>query len=164
MEGKAFFEVTQAAHRSFSVSTQQLEVAVLGTSFLIDEKADGTKIIVSSGKVRVTEKQGDCQVILAAGKEVAYLPEAGKLESTSTTDVNWLSWKTGVLCFKNTPLPEALNRIGEYYHVRLYTDSIPDQQLAAMRLSATFDQRSLYEAIYTIEQIFDITLKTERIN
>ncbi|HJT72951.1 MAG TPA: FecR domain-containing protein [Chitinophaga sp.] len=163
LDGKAFFEITQAPHRPFSVSTQQLEVTVLGTSFLVDEQDDSTKVIVSSGKVRVKENKGGDNVTLTAGNEATYRSAPGSLLKSETMDANWLSWQTGVLVFKNTPVKEVLAKLGERYHVRLRLKDVPPVVADKWSVSAEFGQISLDQAVKILEDILGVKLEKERI-
>ncbi|MVT08964.1 FecR family protein [Chitinophaga tropicalis] len=163
LDGKAFFEVSHEEHRPFFVSTQQLEVTVLGTSFLVDEQDDSAKVIVSSGKVRVKENKGGDNVILTAGNEATYRSAPGTLLKSETTDANWLSWQTGVLMFKNTPVREVLAKLGERYHVRLRIKDVPPEIVSKWAVSAEFGQISLDQAIKTLEDILGVKLEKQRI-
>lgn len=55
LEGKAFFHVKKAAGKPFRVETEEVEVEVLGTSFLVDAThTERTAVFVESGRVKVT--------------------------------------------------------------------------------------------------------------
>ncbi len=59
LKGKAFFEVAASEGRTFSVSTGDMKVTVLGTSFIIDASTESEKsVLVKSGKVKVEAKDG----------------------------------------------------------------------------------------------------------
>lgn len=63
LEGKAFFHVKKAGGKPFRVETEEVEVEVLGTSFLVDAThTERTAVFVESGHVKVTADENDLEL------------------------------------------------------------------------------------------------------
>jgi ferric-dicitrate binding protein FerR (iron transport regulator) len=81
LKGEAFFDVTKDKTRPFIISTSELTVKVLGTSFnvMAYEGAKEISVAVKTGKVSVVKSKGEVtnqphlrEVILTPNQEVVY--------------------------------------------------------------------------------------------
>lgn len=154
--GEAFFNVASDKSRPFIISTGDARIKVLGTSFNV-------KSIPGSRTVEVTVKEG--KVLLFCVNEngntlsetVLLEGETGKLTFTdhrivkfNTESLNYLSWKTGVLKFVNTPLTQVLNDLSKNYRIQL---NYNPQDLAGLKLTADFENENLEAVIEVISLI-----------
>ena len=104
--GTAFFDVAKE-EMPFNIHAGNMEVAVLGTSFTIHEKA----IIVNSGKVKTTA-QG--QEMLVLPNERVKLTAAG-LQKDKVNAQIYGAWKDGDYQFDNTTIDELKDMINSNY-------------------------------------------------
>lgn len=156
MKGKVFFEVQREETRPFSVYTPHTEVTVLGTRFQVDEQKALTEVCVESGKVSFAAgKEADRQqVILTAGMSARYTWKEQALTVQEETDPNILSWKTGELRFKDTPLDRVIETLDAYYGVKIRNAS----PAPGVKLTATFSRLPLDEVLTVINQTLDTRL------
>ena len=89
-------------------------------------------VVVTEGKVRFSDQQNQF-VFLEKGEKGTINKPSSKIEKMMNTDKNYISWKTGVFEFTNTPLPEALKELESFYKVKfvIYRGSLKNFQISA---------------------------------
>lgn len=160
MKGKAFYEVIRDESRPFSVRTHDAEVEVLGTAFQVHERSASVEVHVSSGKVKFTardDKKKD-QIILTKGMSAYYSMETQEIIAQTEEKPNYLSWKTGILRFQNTPLEEVITDLTDYYHVPVVSRT----SIRGEKLTATFESLPLDHVLLIINQTLDVRLSIDK--
>ena len=148
LEGEAFFEVAHDKEKPFLVHTKSVTTRVLGTVFTVrayPEDAD-TRIILKSGKVRVVAKDQEKSdgILIYPGQMVSY-KAGGQLLKTNIPEANdYSSWKEGKLIFNETPVSEALQRIGRAYGVAI---SFKDEKIKECAITGSFNVNQELEDI-----------------
>ena len=155
-EGQAFFEVAHNPDKPFIISSGELEIEVMGTSFSFCTCTEGNEMVLhlESGKVRFSSiNTGNRivkeQLILMPGQMGIYSKENGTICRSEFENQNYLAWKTGVLEFKKTPLPEVFDVLERTYKLRI----ISDKSIEDLSLTACFDNEtpeSIFESLHTI--------------
>ena len=154
--GEAYFEVASDKSRPFIIRTGDARIKVLGTAFNV-KSIPGSRIVevnVKEGKVllfRVDEHDNTLgEITLIKG-------ETGKLDCLNnrvtkyaTEDMNYLSWKTGVLKYVNTPLTQVLSDVSKNYHVQL---NYNPKELAGLKLTADFENEDIDAVIEVISLV-----------
>lgn len=158
LKGKAFYQVKHREDLPFRVQTHLGNVVVLGTSFLVRELKTALEVQVLQGRVRM--KAGKKKsVLLEAGMSGLYSETNGNIQVRQEADENCLSWKTGELIFRETPLPKVIHDIEVCYEVKLTDLSGASDSL---RLSATFKKKPVEEVLLIINQTLDTHLVIEK--
>ncbi len=143
--GNIFCEIFHDESTPFSLTNNGLTVRVLGTSFLVNT-SDSVYVIVETGKVSVSKNNKS--VIIEKG-ERADLRD-GNLTATTNNDINFLSWKTGVLQFRNTNLKKVLSDLSRHYNCEFnYTKDCADVQ--NFNLTGTYQDLQLSQVLQMIE-------------
>lgn len=156
-QGQAMFKVQRDADRPFDVLTGDLRVTVLGTRFSVRNTPStpgfaGVQVGVASGHVRVGPQDPAAwwefwrpardrySADLTAGQHVTVnasgLP--GRVTKIDAADV--APWLEHRVTFDNATLAQALAEFGRYGHA---VPVLSDPRLASMRLTGSFDTRSL---------------------
>jgi len=162
MTGKAFFQVERDEARSFSVQTEQTETRVLGTSFQLEEKEGADLLHVETGKVRFSVAANkEVTSVLTAGMSARYSADEGLQVQEEEENINYLSWKTHRLRFRNAPLEQVIHDISDTYQVELTNYTKENLEL---KLTSYFDNLTLDEVLTVINQTLDIQLKARPIN
>ena len=152
--GEAFFKVARDEKRPFIVEAQGTMTRVLGTSFNIKTDKDKASIAVFTGKVSFSEKEDAANsALLIKGEQARFDHTNHLLTKYRIGDSNLLAWKTGILVFNNTTLPEVAKVLSGYYHKQIAID-IPDPELFS--LSASFEKQSLKEVLEVISMTLDL--------
>jgi transmembrane sensor len=159
--GEAFFEISPDPDQPFVIHASGLDIKVAGTSFNVEapEGSDYVKVTVNTGKVLVypsgtlpenTETTG---IFLTAGEIATYSRQTGRILKGVSDDLNVLSWKTGILTFREARLADVLKALEIKYQIRFIVDS-PD--VLNQRLTARFENNSLDNVLETLSLIFDL--------
>lgn len=164
--GEAFFEVTPDPNRPFIIHANGMDIRVLGTSFNVEAYPgnDFVKVTVNTGKVSVYPT-GTAYAdiikgsqLLTAGETATFSPKTGVILKSVNDDLNVLSWKTGVLTFKEARLSEVLKAFEEKYQKQFVID---DSTILDQRLTARFENESLNDALETLSLIFNVKFENK---
>ena len=143
--GNIFCEITRNENAPFTVTNNELTIKVLGTSFQVNS-TDNAYVVVETGKVQVST---DNQSVIIEKGERADLTD-NTLVTTTNTDINFLSWKTGLLQFRNTSLSQVFSDLARHYNCEFaYTKSCAD--VAKMNLTGSYQDLPLAQVLQMIE-------------
>jgi len=153
LKGEAFFEVTKNPNKPFIVETDHSEIKVLGTSFNINTDSLQTAVSVSTGKVNVKSAYSKSSIILTPN-ELAIVTKSDLLKS-QITNPNYLSWKTGVFFFEDTPLETVARDLNTFYPKPIVLYSKNQTQ----HFTASFDNAKLEDIVEILELTYQITIE-----
>lgn len=156
LQGEAYFEVARDEKKIFKVITGKTATKVLGTSFnLKGIENNNIQLIVNTGKVEFYKKYSfSKRKAYLAGDKGEYNFSSGQVSHLENKDLNYLSWKTGVLTFSNTPLDEVCKALTNYFKISVES-TINDSGLS---LTGTFQNEDLEEILSTIAITLDIKI------
>jgi len=157
LKGDAYFDVARDATKPFVITTDGIEIEVLGTSFYVDARTEQPTLDVTVGNGRVAVRHDGAEVILNANEKAVFNKNTRALDKEQNTDPNFNSVKTKTLRFQNSTLDEVINTLNRQYHVNILGEPTA---LRTCELTATFEDKSL-EAIL---QIIASTLNIEIIH
>jgi transmembrane sensor len=156
LEGEAYFEVAKDASKPFVISTGVIETKVIGTTFNVDFQEDGSvTVTVIEGKVSVSMKKGE-SVFLVSGETGSYDAETFLLKKDRTRDLNFLSWKTGVIRFEDESLKNVSAFLSSHYNVVIELENPTLEQHA---ITTTLDNVPLEEALSIIGMTLDLSVE-----
>ncbi|NIG56734.1 FecR family protein [Chitinophaga sp. Cy-1792] len=140
VNGEAYFDVVPDKH-PFVISSPNLRVTVLGTSFVLaDSLHNGQpKVSVKTGKVAVSVASIVQQV--GASEELVYNLQQNQLNLFRQQEIN-TDWITKSMVFNDNTLQEVFNTLEHVYHIdiRCDNDSIRHQRFTgAFEASDTLD-------------------------
>lgn len=143
LTGEAWFDVVPDKSKPFTVNIDSLKVKVTGTSFNIrsSRQNQSTEVFVESGKVQFYyfgHKLNDnsFKLDLRPGELARY--ENNTVSKIPGSDTNYLAWKTGVLVFEKAPLSKVVEKVEEFFGVRINCAlPNPDRYL----VTARFDKK-----------------------
>ncbi|MCG8306909.1 MAG: FecR domain-containing protein [Cytophagales bacterium] len=155
LEGEAFFEVLRDESRPFVIKSGNIRTTVLGTSFNINAHpaSDHIEVAVVSGKVRVesltksSEAKGHKSVLLTKNVKAVYKKNLDSLTTTSFLAEEDLAWKDGVILFKNASEEDVVNKLEEWYGVKIIIENQGDKN---WDLSAKFKNETLEHVLKVI--------------
>jgi ferric-dicitrate binding protein FerR (iron transport regulator) len=161
LAGEAFFKVQHNEDQPFLVTTDNAEVKVLGTSFLVNSNTAVDEVVVVTGKVNVADKkENNNQVILTKGQRARLTND--QFYQDQVTDSNFIAWETGQLIFNNTALPKVLEDISHYYGTQVELAPAQQSAAAAIQITVEFTDQPLEQALEEIRLITGLTLKKEK--
>ncbi len=161
MTGKVYFNVRHDDRAPFRVDAGSGFVKVLGTLFQVDSR-DPISVSVVSGKVLFSAiRSGEEALILTKGQSAVLDPAASKPVEITPKHPNPAAWATGEFIFDNTPLPEVLSELSEYYDVTLVAFDAGHSSGESRRLSGEFSTSSLQEILNLINSALGTDIQIE---
>ena len=149
LEGEGYFEVAHNPAVPFLIDTGPTNVRVVGTTFNVRTDNQAVKVTVSSGQVAFAYQQ---DTLMLTQNEVGLYQDDG-LREFMNDDLNHLAWKTGILTFKDTPLPQVVRDLTRHYEVPMRIDN---EELNDLTFTSTLDRQPLEEVLEELRAILDI--------
>lgn len=124
MMGEILFDVTHRTNQPFEVSTGELVIDVLGTTFNVKSFAEENimETTLLEGKVRLAGEKGH-PLTLRPGQQAVYNVLTGDLSQRTVQAANVLAWKDGNLILNDESLRSVLLQIERIYDVTCIFDS-----------------------------------------
>jgi len=160
LDGEAFFEVIKDSLRTFSVSSSDMIVRVLGTSFNVEAFLDREifNVVVKEGKVAVSKSSGQEKTkYLLPGQKASFNRTDKIINKQENNDINYDAWHTGKIVFENTGLKELAATLSKVYMADIQVISRAVDQ----NISVSFDNRPLEYILSTIEATLDVEIVKE---
>ncbi|NWJ51977.1 MAG: FecR domain-containing protein [Bacteroidetes bacterium] len=149
LKGEAYFEVESDKSKPFVVYTKSLAVKATGTKFnvraFLDQKQ--TEVSLLSGKVAVSKAGTTDNTIISNLKPYQHLDYDITTQQSEIVEgdlYKYIAWRDGKLLFRNDPLSDVLNRIGEFHNIHF---QCTDKKLLEYRYHITFQNESLSEIL-----------------
>ena len=157
MEGEAYFEVEHDRRAPFVVSTNGLDIEVLGTRFNIrnDDTNHRVTTVLLEGAVTADTREHRCAPIsLRPAQQLVYDTRKGEMRLTDCTSAEAsISWIDGHLHFDRSTFAEIVAELKRYYNVDVH---FTDASLRNERFSGDFH---VEDGIYHIMAVLRLTRK-----
>jgi len=170
LSGEGYFNVTKEPQRRFVVTTSNISITVLGTTFNV--KAYPEESIIETtlveGEIKLLDnhilKKGK-PIIMKPGQKVSYIKNRKKLKkgtflgkpvspshkffvkSNINTDV-YTSWKTGLLIIEDKPLGDIATILERKFDVKFL---FADENLKHYKFSGVLKDETLQQILYVLE-------------
>jgi transmembrane sensor len=155
LNGEALFEVVADIAHPFKVFTGESVVVVTGTRFTVREEKGLVKVSVLSGNVLLSNSGEKAKQIRIAANQSGYLLPDHNLKIENKIELNNLSWKTGHLVFRETPIDTALIDIARHFSRDLvFETSIRED------ITAEFQNQPLNEILDEINLVAGLKFDT----
>jgi transmembrane sensor len=171
--GEAFFEVAHDAARPFIVKAGNKRIVAVGTQFAVRYEGENVRVSVFEGTVRfetdrpargtAPREQSEPPLLLAAGTIARAEHDAVLVQKTGAAEIEQsLTWRTGILTFRDTPLADAVAEFNRYNTRKIV---IEDPAIAAVEVGGIFRATNLDPFVHLLEEAFPIraTEEDERI-
>jgi len=158
LRGEGYFEVAKDSTRPFIVSTDKMDVKVLGTTFDVNTYEDEGKsfVVLVEGLVEVSAGKGESRIITPGYMaEVNMHDVQAKIQISKCDAEHYIAWKSGNFSFRNASLTEILKRVSRYYDVTV----IREEEYYTGDVSSDVPLESL---LAVIESSTSVSFKVER--
>jgi len=159
LEGEAYFAVThQVNHQKFIVQTPDgTQVEVLGTEFDVVGRDKENRVVLASGKVRLSIPQGDAhqQLLMKPGDLVEVSGKTGEVTRKQVRTELYTSWKDNRIIFDNTSLREIATMLEQVYGFEVV---IEDTALAEQEITASLDDWGVDSILGTVSETLGTTI------
>ncbi len=159
ISGEGFFAIRHNPSCPFLVRTLETEVRVLGTRFNVNITGNGNvEVSLTQGAVSFTGKD-QLKTILKPGQQLSYDLLHHKLNGVAAIDTAYItSWSKDILCFRQTPMTEVLERLEKHYGVKFFVQGNPDLRVP---MTARFRHQPLSKIIELIHNSTSLSFKQE---
>ncbi len=152
LNGEAFFEVAHDAKNPFIVSTEDLDIKVLGTKFNVfaykGRKEFNTSLVEGSVKI-YHSKDEEHAVSLKPNERVDLV--GNKLIKRNFDSMDFLLWRDGIYSFDDVSFAEIINKLELYYDINI---EVKKFNLNAYKFSGKFRQRDGVEnVLHTLRKV-----------
>ncbi|CAN0031705.1 unnamed protein product, partial [Chrysoparadoxa australica] len=154
LHGEAFFEVTRDEAKPFIIETENIEVKVLGTSFLVSayEDTQTNSVAVKTGKVEVKGVNALQPIQLIQFESTEYDGEDKMDKSVIKNPEYVFGWVDQKLLFDNQSIQEVLKQISKWYGVEIVMEkSIGIHK----KYTARYDNPTLKEVMDILAFVYD---------
>ncbi|AQG82067.1 FecR family protein [Spirosoma montaniterrae] len=157
LDGEGFFRVThQANHERFVVHLpNKLNIEVLGTQFNVLARPSRTRIVLSSGRIRL-ENQAGQQVEMRPGELVETSPRTKYVNRRRVNPVADASWQTDRLTFDDASLQDMVDRLEETYGLSV---TVKKPELLQQRFSGTVPNHNVNVLLDGLAQLFGLSIQ-----
>lgn len=157
MDGEAYFEVSHDRHAPFVVSTNGLDIRVLGTRFNIRNNEDKhlitTVLLEGSVEASVTGERGTALRLHPSQQLIFDTDTKSMLLTDIPTAERSINWIYGRFSFEHNTLEEIAEELNRYYNVDI---RFKDDALRQLRFSGDFQ---VDDGIYHIMSVLQLTYK-----
>ena len=157
LSGEAYFEVQHDAQAPFVVSTNGLDIKVLGTRFNIrnDDNDHRITTVLLEGAVKAYASGDEkAAVRLRPSQQLVFDTRTGAMrltdEPSADRSINWID---GRFCFEHDTFAEIVAELKRYYNVDI---RFMDDALRSERFSGDF---RVEDGIYHIMSVLQLTYK-----
>ncbi|MBW6492559.1 MAG: DUF4974 domain-containing protein [Lentimicrobium sp.] len=161
ISGEAFFEIRHNPEIPFIVHASGMDIRVKGTSFNVTAIPGDEFVIVAvnTGNVVVYpanssfSENNPLLTHLSSGEKATYNHQTQNIVKGINDDLNLLSWKTGVLVFRESRLADVFKSLEKKYDAEFI---VKNSEISAFRLTARIENESLPQVMESIALIFDV--------
>ena len=159
LNGEAYFEVAKDTEHPFVVSTEDMNVEVLGTHFNVTSYTDDQKTytVLVEGKVAAHDKVGNGDTKILNPNEKAFF-ENGKLQVEAVNVTKYIAWVQGQLVFEDDSFNVIANKLERKFNVKIENNY---SELNNINITATFTNETIDEVLSTFKTYknFDYVIK-----
>ena len=164
LDGEAFFDVEHNEHKPFVVSTEKLDIKVLGTKFNVFayKGREEFNTALLEGSVKVYERMNEEKALFMNPNECVELKD-NKLVKRPMGNTDFLLWKEGIYAFDDVPFEDIIKKFELYYDIVI---TVNNSRLMKYKFSGKFRQRDGVEsALRTLRKVYYFTyIKDEENN
>ena len=144
MSGEAYFEVHADKEHPFTVNTGTLKVTATGTAFNVSSltKSKEETVTLIKGKVSVANDKIVKQLL--PGQQLSYEKGTAEMKITDIDPFQYISWKDGILAFRDDSLEVIFRRLEQTYNVRFI---LKDPSINKYTYRATFKDETLNDIL-----------------
>ena len=150
LDGEAYFEVAKNKECPFIVSTEKVNIKVLGTKFNVFAYKGKQEFSTSllEGSVKLYAPSDENHYIFMRPNEEVELRD-GHFVKHSFTKTDFLLWKDGLYSFDDLPFGEIVKKLEIYYDIKIV---MKNSKLKSFKFSGKFRQIDGVESILRIMQ------------
>jgi transmembrane sensor len=165
LQGEAFFKVKHLnknekdikMRERFIVSTNDLNVEVLGTTFDVKNRHGQTDVILETGKVKVAfTNHNQTPVILLPGEMIAYEASSNQLKKSVTDPLIQTSWIDKKIVLENASVNTIIQYLQDNYGYKVI---LKDSSIGNKKMEGTLLLDNLQDILFVLSTSLDIKIE-----
>lgn len=122
LSGEGFFEVAKDKRHPFIVTTNHLQLEVLGTAFNVSDypESDQVKTTLETGSLQVEVGRKAMRFLLVPDEQLVFIPSTGLVERYKVKAADYSDWRLGGLFFSDVPFNDVLSTLERTYGVKFH--------------------------------------------
>ena len=147
LTGEAYFEVAHNKKTPFIVETDRVDIRATGTVFNVSAYPGDDRIETAlvEGKVILYKKDTNREIRSMSPDEcVRFYPQTNTYSLDSNNMEKYVSWKDGLLIFKNDPMESIAKKLGRWYNIEVV---FTDEKEKEYTYTATFADETLPQVL-----------------
>lgn len=162
LKGEAFFNVAKELNRPFVVTTQGIQIQVLGTSFNVKSYDEDEDVIVTLATGKVQVKINQKTQMLLPGQQLRFHKATKTYDLLQVDASEFYTWRDGWLSFASVRLADVSKIISRQYNVKVVIESEPLRDIQITLKYKSKNLKDLLEILaYTAS--FDYKMKNNTI-
>lgn len=139
--GEALFEITPDPGRTFSVEAGKGRVTVLGTTFMLSDWGELTRVYLEEGSVRFEKIDDTGSIILEPG-QTSSISATGEILAPSFGDTaEFTDWLRNEMVFENKPARMIFRELEQHYNISISApDSVQSARISGTLVLGTSDE------------------------
>ncbi len=119
MQGRASFHVTKDPLHPFRVFDKRVVVTVLGTRFTVNDLPKHTQIFLTNGKVKITDYQGDNEIVINRKGEQVLVNNEGFYKHNKINPILYASWSKKKIYFNKCTVKDVVEFLNDSYDIKI---------------------------------------------
>uniref|UniRef100_UPI0032167B92 FecR family protein n=1 Tax=uncultured Draconibacterium sp. TaxID=1573823 RepID=UPI0032167B92 len=150
LKGEAYFDVAENKQQPFIVNTGKIKIEVTGTEFKASNYPEEhlTEIVLASGNINLFQGEySDKKEIIYSmlpGEKASFQNNENKLYLEKVDVEKYISWKEGVLMFRDDSMKEVVRRLNRWFNIDI---KLTGNDLEDYVYTATFEDESLTQIL-----------------
>lgn len=154
IEGEGLFEVTDNPNRTFSVSSTEGKVTVLGTRFTVSSWNRQLQVYLAEGSIRIDDRNQHQSVTLNPGESASVSESDISVSQTANAD-EFLDWLDQQIIFENKTARFVARELEQQFNISVTLPANVADNTLSGRLSTT----QLETALTDLEIVLDGTFR-----
>lgn len=160
LKGEAYFKVAHNNNRPFTVSTEKMDIRVLGTEFnLRSYEAESPRVALVKGSIAILNHDSNTEECRLQPGQDAWRDDEGRLHVDTADIYGVTQWVDGFFYFDNVPLIDILRELGRWYNLGVVFRR-PSEANILLHFSAS-RKGDIKEALSIINSLLKVQITVE---
>lgn len=146
LNGEAYFDVAKDKEHPFIVSSDAMDIEVLGTQFNVTNYPENDQIctVLVEGSVQITDDKNTTPTLLKPNHKAEWNKTSSKIQLKEVDTYRYTAWMEGKLIFRNSTFKNIELALERKYNVKI---DVKNKELANEFFDATFDVETIEEVL-----------------
>lgn len=165
LEGEAYFSIARKKPenaRTFIVHTEEGDISVLGTRFVVNTREEHTSVVLEEGSVQLdipkSQNRESLQHKMVPGELALFSRTLDTIELSRVNTQIYTSWVSDSLILDNTPLRDLIRRIESTYGVKI---EVKPPRLLNERVTGKLNNVKLDPLLEGLAKTMDVTIRKD---